>query len=134
MSLPFSICGLSGDDVVDGDLPGGKCLSERMEPTLTLMRLPRLESAPPSFVLNEDSAAPAFPALRSGLVLALDPRLGLKTSFNLPTGDGDRFCRSAGARRLFDETPGFDSEEARLSVLSGNVEALLISYNCASKV
>lgn len=50
-----------------------------------------------------------------------DPRFGLNTSFNLPTGEDDRLRDpSAGARRfcerLFDAD---DSEAARLSVESG---------------
>jgi hypothetical protein len=122
--------GLSGDDAVDLGLACGNGISEINEPNFEFT-LPLLESAPPSLVLNDESAPPP-PALRSGLVLGLVPRLGLKTSFNRPTGEGERFRGpSVGARSFCEGVPLVNSEVARLSVLLGKVESLETPSKCA---
>lgn len=109
--------GRSGEFVTDTGR-GDDCLSENIEPTLDAT-LPRLPSPPlPSFLRT-----PTPPGLRSGLRLGLDPRRGLKTSFILPTGDGDRFCDPfVGVRRDLSNSDGADSRAARSTFL-GNVEA-----------
>jgi hypothetical protein len=63
------------------------CLSENMEPTLDAT-LPRLPSPPLPLSF---ACTPTPPDLRSGLVFGLGASRGLKASFILPTGDGDRF-------------------------------------------
>lgn len=77
----LAVLGRSGDDVSDPVCD--VCLSNILETTL-----PRLPFPVVSFSFG---AVPAlFSFFRSGLPLGLVPRRGLKASFNLPTGDGDR--------------------------------------------
>lgn len=110
--------GRSGEFVADTG-KGDDCLSENIEPTLDAT-LPRLPSPPPPSFLR--TATP--PGFRSGLRLGLDPRRGLKTSFILPTGEGDRFWDPfVGARSDLSNSDGADSEVARTSTFAGNVEA-----------
>jgi hypothetical protein len=87
----FEFRGLSGDELAEsGCCP---CLSNILDTTLARLLLPKLSL--------DVAAGPLLPILRSGLLLGLAPLRGFNASFNLPTGDGDRFCElSVGARSL----------------------------------
>lgn len=77
----MAVLGRSGEEFADPVCEG--CFSNILDTTL-----PRLLLPAESFSFGNVPAPP--PDLRSGLRLGLVPRRGLKASFNLPTGDGDR--------------------------------------------
>jgi hypothetical protein len=108
-TLFVPVRGRSGEEFNDGC---GDCLSGNIAPILDAT-LPRLSAVFFSFC-NCSTAA----ALRSGLGVGLGPRrAGLRASFNLRPGEGDRFCDpSVGVLRVVEEmSVGADSGEARLS-------------------
>ena len=79
----LAVRGRSGDEAVETGCEDG--LSGKMEPILDAT-LPRLLSV---FSFCSDPTVPP-PGLRSGLVFGLAPFFGFRTSFNLPTGEGER--------------------------------------------
>jgi hypothetical protein len=109
MDWGLECSGLSGDEFPE--LVCCPCLSNILDTTLPrLLLFPRfsLDAAPD----------PLPPTFRSGLPLGLAPRRGLKASFNLPTGDGDRRCElSGGARRLLSATNDIAEPEAATSLV-----------------
>lgn len=119
----LAVCGRSGEDTAEGC--GEACRSANMFPTLDTT-LPRLLSTVEALSFSFNPAAPPPPAFRSGLVLGLGlgPRFEVRAFFNLPTGDGLR-CEEpfVGACRVVSTSDGADSEAARLSRCTGNVEA-----------
>ena len=78
-----AVLGRSGEEL--SKLVCEVCFSKILETTL-----PRLLFPAESLSCGSVPARP--PALRSGLMPGLAPRLGLKASFNLPTGEGERLC------------------------------------------
>ena len=117
----LAVRGRSGEEVTA--IGCVDCRSGNMAPILDAT-LPRPFSPVLSFSFKfKSDPTPPPPALFSRLLLSPDPRLGLRASFNLPTGEGERFGdSSAGALRLFAISAGADSEAARLPVGVGIVD------------
>ncbi len=98
--------------------------------------LPRSPS--PTLRLSLCVSAPAPPDFRSGLVLGLDPALrrGLRASFSLPTGDGERLGDPfSGARNEVSTSDGVDIDATTsFSVVKGSDKLLPgAPSSCVSK-